>query len=53
MRIGYDSDTGRYYFRDRDGTVWQGAEGAQFGEMTRGEMPVALCRTSHCLHPSF
>nr|GAT55772.1 peptidoglycan-binding domain protein [Mycena chlorophos] len=34
-RIGYDTDTGRYYFRDRDGSVWQGAEGAEFSEMTR------------------
>ncbi|KAJ7603634.1 hypothetical protein DFH06DRAFT_1256405 [Mycena polygramma] len=34
-RIGYDSDTGRYYFRDRDGSVWQGAQGAEFSEMTR------------------
>jgi hypothetical protein len=36
-RIGYDSDTGRYYYRDRDGVIWQGAEGAEFSEMTRGE----------------
>ena len=35
-RIGYDADTMQYYFRDRDGSVWQGAEGAEFGEMTRG-----------------
>ncbi|KAK7035997.1 peptidoglycan-binding domain protein [Favolaschia claudopus] len=34
-RIGYDSDTGRYYFRDSDGSVWQGAQGAEFSEMTR------------------
>ncbi|KAJ7696819.1 hypothetical protein B0H17DRAFT_1053169 [Mycena rosella] len=34
-RIGYDSDTGRYYFRDQSGSVWQGAEGAEFSEMTR------------------
>ncbi|KAJ7508356.1 hypothetical protein B0H11DRAFT_24070 [Mycena galericulata] len=34
-RIGYDSDTGRYYFRDQDGGVWQGAQGAEFSEMTR------------------
>ncbi|KAF8808207.1 hypothetical protein BYT27DRAFT_7190354 [Phlegmacium glaucopus] len=31
-RIGYDSDTRRYYFRDQDGSVWQGPE---YGEMTR------------------
>ncbi|KAJ6617412.1 hypothetical protein B0H10DRAFT_1797371 [Mycena sp. CBHHK59/15] len=35
-RIGYDADTRRYYFRDQDGSVWQGAEGAEFSEMTRG-----------------
>ncbi|KAJ7083307.1 hypothetical protein B0H15DRAFT_850542, partial [Mycena belliarum] len=34
-RIGYDSDTGRYYFRDQAGAVWEGAEGAEFSEMTR------------------
>ncbi|KAJ7827184.1 hypothetical protein B0H13DRAFT_311433 [Mycena leptocephala] len=34
-RIGYDSDTGRYYFRDASGSVWQGAQGAEFSEMTR------------------
>ncbi|KAG5639643.1 hypothetical protein H0H81_008804 [Sphagnurus paluster] len=34
-RIGYDADTGRYMFQDRDGSVWQGAEGAEFSEMTR------------------
>jgi hypothetical protein len=35
-RIGYDADTTRYYFRDQDGSVWQGAEGSEYGEMTRG-----------------
>ncbi|KAK7464138.1 hypothetical protein VKT23_006301 [Stygiomarasmius scandens] len=33
-RIGYDSDSGRYIFRDRDGSIWQGQPGAQFSEMT-------------------
>ncbi|KAG6897094.1 hypothetical protein C0992_004178 [Termitomyces sp. T32_za158] len=33
-RTGYDTDTGRYYFTDQDGNVWQGAQGAQFSEMT-------------------
>jgi hypothetical protein len=36
-RIGYDADTGRYLFQDSDGSVWQGEEGAEFGEMTKGE----------------
>lgn len=35
-RIGYDADIRKYYFRDRDGSVWQGAEGDELGEMTRG-----------------
>ena len=35
-RIGYDADTMRYYFRDQDGSVWQGAEGSEFGEMIKG-----------------
>ncbi|KAF9535627.1 hypothetical protein CPB83DRAFT_842067 [Crepidotus variabilis] len=34
-RIGYDSDSGRYYFRDTDGSIWKGAEGVEFGEMTK------------------
>ena len=35
-RVGYDSDSGKFYFRDRDGSLWEGAEGAQYGEMTKG-----------------
>lgn len=42
IRIGYDGDTGRYHFQDRDGIVWQGAEGAEFSEMTRGGMFVDI-----------
>jgi len=34
-RVGYDSDTGRYYFRDRDGVLYEGVQGAEFSEMTR------------------
>jgi len=34
-RVGYDADSGRYYFRDSDGTLWRGAEGVEFGEMKR------------------
>jgi hypothetical protein len=36
-RIGYDSESGRYYFRDTDGSVWVGPQGAEFGQMTRGK----------------
>jgi hypothetical protein len=35
-RIGYDSDTGRYRFRDKDGSIWEGPEGAEYGEMRKG-----------------
>ena len=35
-RIGYDADTSRYIFRDRDGSLWQGEEGSEYGEMKRG-----------------
>ncbi|KAJ3513239.1 hypothetical protein NLJ89_g3061 [Agrocybe chaxingu] len=46
-RIGYDADTGRYYFRDADGSVWQGAEGVEFGEMTRvNGLPPSLAANS-------
>ncbi|VDC06708.1 unnamed protein product [Peniophora sp. CBMAI 1063] len=42
-RVGYDADTGRYYFRGGDGTLWEGAQGAQYGEMRKVEgAPVAL-----------
>ncbi|KAL6307803.1 hypothetical protein BKA93DRAFT_726919 [Sparassis latifolia] len=34
-RVGYDADSGKYYFRDQDGTLWEGAEGAEYGEMKR------------------
>ena len=35
-RVGYDADSGKYLFRDKDGCLWEGQEGARFGEMTRG-----------------
>ena len=39
QRVGYDADTGKYYFRDRDGSLWEGQEGAQYGgEMKRGTL---------------
>jgi len=38
-RIGYDSDTGCYYFKDRDGSIWRGEPGATFSEMTRVSSP--------------
>ncbi|KZT02226.1 carbohydrate-binding module family 50 protein [Laetiporus sulphureus 93-53] len=42
-RVGYDSDTSKYYFRDRDGTLWEGPEGAEYGEMRQvSDAPIAL-----------
>ncbi|OBZ65177.1 hypothetical protein A0H81_14825 [Grifola frondosa] len=42
-RVGYDADTGKYYFRDQDGSLWEGPEGAQYGEMKRvSDAPIAL-----------
>jgi len=38
-RIGYDSDTQCYYFKDRDGSIWRGAPGARYSEMTRVSSP--------------
>jgi hypothetical protein len=35
-RIGYDADTSQYIFRDRDGSLWQGPEGSEYGKMIRG-----------------
>lgn len=32
-RVGYDADSERYYFRDREGLVYQGPEGSEFGEL--------------------
>jgi len=42
-RIGYDADTSRYIFRDRDGSLWQGPEGSEYGEMIRvGRLPSSV-----------
>lgn len=35
-RVGYDADSGKYFFRDKEGQLWEGQEGERFGEMTRG-----------------
>ncbi|TBU26622.1 hypothetical protein BD311DRAFT_667186 [Dichomitus squalens] len=42
-RVGYDSDTGNYYFRDQDGSLWEGPDGAEYGEMKRvTDAPVVI-----------
>ena len=38
QRIGYDADTATYFFRDKDGTVWESTSGAQYGELRRGAL---------------
>ncbi|KXN85774.1 hypothetical protein AN958_10957 [Leucoagaricus sp. SymC.cos] len=46
-RVGYDADTGRYYFRDNDGAIWRSAEGSQYGELTKvAELPSSLASTT-------
>lgn len=37
-RVGYDADTGRYQYRDAAGHPYEGPEGSQFGELTRGAL---------------
>jgi len=34
-RVGYDFDSGRHRFRDRDGVLYEGPQGAKFGVMTK------------------
>ncbi|KAM6498864.1 hypothetical protein JOM56_006812 [Amanita muscaria] len=38
-RIGYDADTGCYYFKDSDGSIWRGEAGSSYSEMTRVSSP--------------
>ncbi|EPQ60011.1 hypothetical protein GLOTRDRAFT_112810 [Gloeophyllum trabeum ATCC 11539] len=41
-RVGYDSDTQKYYYRDHDGALWEGAEGTEYGELTKVEDAPAI-----------
>lgn len=59
-RVGYDSDSGRYYFRDKSGVLYEGAQGAEFSDMTRGEFgrlsshitTAEVCDFTQCIaHP--
>ncbi|KZP29335.1 carbohydrate-binding module family 50 protein [Athelia psychrophila] len=46
-RVGYDADSGRYYFKDRAGKVYEGAEGAEFSEMVPvSSAPAAIAEES-------
>ncbi|KAH9829492.1 uncharacterized protein C8Q71DRAFT_718258 [Rhodofomes roseus] len=47
-RVGYDSDTSKYYYRDADGTLWEGPAGAEYGELTQvSNAPIALDDDGH------
>ncbi|THH26832.1 hypothetical protein EUX98_g7354 [Antrodiella citrinella] len=47
-RVGYDSDSGKYYYRGGDGRLWEGAEGAQYGELRQvGEASVPTAFEEH------
>ncbi|KIM69911.1 carbohydrate-binding module family 50 protein [Scleroderma citrinum Foug A] len=42
-RIGYDADSGRYYFRDREGLLFKGPEGSEFGELVQvSDLPISV-----------
>jgi len=46
-RVGYDADTQRYYYRNDSGAIWAGAEGAEYGEMTRvSNIPTSISNAS-------
>jgi hypothetical protein len=36
QRVGYDADTQVYTYQDADGSYWEGAEGARYGNLRRG-----------------
>ncbi|KAF4122068.1 LysM domain [Geosmithia morbida] len=39
-RVGYDADTQVYTFQDSDGSLWEGAPGAEYGQLYRaGQAP--------------
>jgi len=50
-RVGYDADNGRYYFRDREGLLYEGPEGSKFGELTLGKFWTLLLQSY--LMPAF
>lgn len=45
-RVGYDADTQKYTFEDENGDLWEGPEGAEYGEMTKGASGPPLYATS-------
>jgi hypothetical protein len=51
-RIGYDADSGCYYFLDSDGSHWRGEPGEQFGEMSKGTSGVTVPNFLNNIVPS-
>lgn len=51
-RVGYDADTQRYYYRDGGGSLWEGPEGSQYGQLTQGKRTLSflILRTDHSRH---
>lgn len=41
VRVGYDSDTQTYTFRDADGSLWEGPPGSTYGRLTQVSGPTA------------
>jgi hypothetical protein len=39
QRVGYDTDSQIYTFRDTDGSLWQSAPGNYYGKLTQIENP--------------
>lgn len=48
-RVGYDADTQTYIFKDSAGSLWIGAEGAEFGELKRGAFVFCIAGMRHIL----
>jgi len=38
-RIGYDADTQVYTYQDADGSIWEGSEGARYGQLRQVSGP--------------
>lgn len=41
QRIGYDADSNRYTFRDKEGNIYQSAPRAEYGILTPVSDPIA------------
>lgn len=41
-RVGYDADTQTYTFKDQNGDYWEGHEGQEYGELTKGSYTLLM-----------